>query len=691
MARFRVGIDIGGTFTDLCVLHEELGDFINLKVATTPKDLAKGVMDAMEEFFGSGRSPDEVAFLFHATTVATNALLEQKGANTWLVITEGYTGVYETPELGEIRIGSYDYLSYPKPRLLAPQRRTIQVPERVGSRGEILRPLDENETRRRLERLRNSGAEAVAVCLLFSFMNPTHERRIRELIREVAPGAYVSLSSETLPQIREYPRLATTIANAYVAPVVIRYIDDLERTLTARGVSRRLYIVQSTGGCLTSGALSKIPVQMIESGPAAGVLAAAYIGRLTGQHSVISFDMGGTTAKAGLIKGGVPCTVARFQAGEWLLSVPSLDLVEVGAGGGSLAWIDKSGMLKVGPQSAGADPGPACYSRGGQAPTVTDADLVTGWLNANFFLGGKIRLNYLAAERAIGEQVAKPLGLDLVAAANGIVKIANSQMVEALRLVTVSRGEDPRHYVMVAFGGAGPVHAAQLAQELKIPRVLVPPAPGVASAMGLLVSDLKRDYIQSRLANLEEIEVSEVHSRFEAMEEAARQEMKEEGFSAGEVQCERAVDLRYAIQKYELTVPVAAGTLTEADKSTWRRLFDDQHERYYGTRGTDQRVEILSYRLSAKVALPGPVAREFPWQSENSRDALKGYRRAYFDRWLDCPIYDRARLFTGNRVGGPAIIELVDSTIVVHPGQEAFVDQFGNVIIEVFGAKGGMT
>src|ERR1700757_295698 len=329
MSHLRLGIDIGGTFTDLCALDEERGEFINLKVSTTPRDLTAGVMEALQAFFVNGRSPDDVTFLFHATTIATNVLLEQKGANTWLVITEGYTGVYETPELGEIRTGSYDYLSYPKPRLLVPQRRTIQVAERVGSRGEVVRPLDDAETRRRLAVLKDSEAGSVAVCLLFSFVNPAHELRLRELIREVAPSAHVYLSCETLPQIREYPRLATTAVNAYVAPTVIRYIERLEHALAERGIKRRLYIMQSTGGTLTSGALRKIPVQMIESGPAAGILAAAYIGRLTDHPRVISFDMGGTTAKAGLIEDGEPRVVSRFQAGEWLLGVPSLDLVEI--------------------------------------------------------------------------------------------------------------------------------------------------------------------------------------------------------------------------------------------------------------------------------------------------------------------------------------------------------------------------
>jgi len=683
VARFRVGTDIGGTFTDLCVLDEERGEFVNLKVPTTPKDLTEGVLEALETFFENDHSPDDVTLLFHATTIATNALLEQKGANTWLVITEGYTGVYETPELGEIRVGSYDYLSYPKPRLLVPQRRTIQIPERVDSRGAILRPLDEAETKRRLSRLKGSGAEAVAVCLLFSFMNPAHEEQLRELILEVAPNAYVYLSSETLPQIREYPRLITTVANAYVAPLVVRYIDRLEQALASRGITRRLYIMQSTGGCLTGGALRKIPVQMIESGPAAGVLVAAHIGRLTNHPSVISFDMGGTTAKAGLIEGYEPRTVPRFQTGEWLLSAPSLDLVEVGAGGGSIAWIDASGMLKVGPQSAGADPGPACYLRGGGAPTVTDADLVLGWLNPDYFLGGKIRLDSAAATEAIRSQVAEPLGLDTIAAADGIVKIVNSQMVEALRLVTVSRGEDPRQSVMVAFGGAGPVHAAKLAEELGIPRVIVPPVPGVASAMGLLVADLKRDYVQSRFAELEKLSTGEVQARFEAMEVRARAELEEEGIPSSQVQCERALDLRYSIQKYELAVPVASGAIREADKATWRRLFDERHEAHYGSRATDQLVEVVNYRLTARVALPRPKAREFPLAGDNPGRALKGSRRAYFEKWLDCPLYTRDQLGHGDRLRGPAIIEQVDSTIVIHPGQDASVDRFGNVVIEI--------
>ena len=683
MASYRIGTDIGGTFTDLCVLEEERGEFFNLKVATTPKDFTQGVMEALDNFFQNGRSAEDVSLIFHATTVATNALLEQKGGATWLVITEGYSGVYETPELSEIRAGSYDYLCYPKPRLLVPQRRTIEIPERIGANGEIVREMDEGETRRRLQILKNSGVEAIAVCLLFSFLNPLHEQRLGEIIEEILPAAHVYLSSEVLPQIREYPRLATTVTNAYVAPIVSRYMDRLEQTLAARGIQRRLYVMQSTGGSLTTGVVRKVPVQIIESGPAAGVLAAAHIGKLTENGKVISFDMGGTTAKAGLIEDYQPRTVSRFQAGEWLLGVPSLDLVEIGSGGGSIAWIDETGMLKVGPQSAGADPGPACYLGGGQAPTVTDADLVLGWLNPDFFLGGKMKLNLDAARATIEARIATPLGLDVINAADGIVKIVNSHMVEALRLVSVARGEDPREFALVAFGGCGPVHAAKLAEELKIARVIVPSAPGVASAMGLLVSDLQRDYLRTKLADLESVDISDVQATFAALEKTAREEMAAEKIGEDLIRFERALELRYAIQKYELIIPVLSGRLADHDKRSWRQLFDERHEQHYGTRASDQKVEIVNYRLTARVPLPKPDPRRLPAGGVNAAPALKGHRRAYFDGWHDCPLYARENLGGGNRLTGPAIIEQADSTIVIHPRQTAHVDPFGNVVIEV--------
>jgi N-methylhydantoinase A len=644
MARFRVGTDIGGTFTDLCVLDEEQGEFFNLKVPTTPRDLTQGVMRSLESFFKNGRAPGEVTLLFHATTVATNALLEQKGGETWLVITEGYSGIYETPELSEIRTGSYDYLCYPKPRLLVPRRRTIEIPERIGSDGGVVTALNEAEAKGRLEKLRNSGVESVAVCFLFSFLNPAHEQRLRDLILDVVPSAHVYLSSEVLPQIREYSRLATTVTNAYVAPVVIRYIDGLEQALSARGFHRRLYIMQSTGGSLTTGVVRKIPVQIIESGPAAGVLAAAHIGQLTNHDKVISFDMGGTTAKAGLIEGKEPRIVSRFQAGEWLLGVPSLDLVEIGSGGGSVARIDESGMLKVGPQSAGADPGPACYGHGGNAATVTDADLVLGWLNPDFFLGGRMKLDFEAARQAIQSRVAQPLRLDVVSAADGIVKIVNAQMVEALRLVTVARGEDPREYAMVAFGGCGPIHAAKLAEELRIGKVLIPSAPGVASAMGLLVSDLKRDYVQTRVTELEKASVNEVQAYFEELEKRALEEMAAEEIPGHVIRFERALDLRYAIQKYELTISVAGGNLNPKDKERWRQLFDERHEQHYGTRAADQNVEIVNYRLTARIPLPKPEQKKYPPRGDSPKAALKTFRRAFFDDWVDCPVYDALNL-----------------------------------------------
>ena len=683
MSRYRVGIDIGGTFTDFSVLDEQDGAVFNSKVLSTPADLTLGVMNALDEYFGNGRLPEDVSFLFHATTVATNALLERKGAKTWLVITDGYTGVYETPELGEVRSATYDYLAYPKPPMLVPQRDTIQIPERIDFRGNVLKELDEAEARRRLARLKNSGVESVAVCLIFSFMNPTHEQRVRELIAEVAPEAQVYLSSETLPQIREYPRLATTVVNAYVAPVVNRYIHRLEEALKSRRITRPLYIMQSNGGSLTGGALRSIPVRMIESGPAAGVLGAAHIGRMTQQLRVISFDMGGTTAKAGIVQDGEPRVVPRFQAGDWLISTPSLDLVEIGAGGGSIAWIDRSGLLKVGPQSAGADPGPACYPNGGSLPTVTDADVTLGWLNPEFFVGGKFHLDAKAAARAISTHIAEPLKLETIEAANGIIKIVSSEMVEALRLVTVSRGEDPREYILVAFGGAGPVHAALLAQELNIPRVLVPASPGVHSAMGLLVSDLKRDYVQTHFAELATAEVKEIQDRFEALEAAAQREFESQGIPAAQIVHQRAIDLRYSIQKYELPVPVARGPLAEDAKTAWRKTFDEIHEKHFGSRAEEQKVEIVNFRLTTKVILPKPAVAEAPMGAANADHAIKTRRRPYFDAWRETPIYAREKLVAGNRLDGPAIIEQMDSTTVVHPGQEAHIDRFGNIMIEI--------
>ncbi len=689
MPRYRVGIDIGGTFTDLCVLDEDTGEFMNRKVSTTPRDLAQGVMQAVEGFLAGGRTAGEVTLLFHASTVATNALLEQRGANTWLVITEGYTGVYETPELSEVRMGSYNYLAYPKPRLLAPPRQTIQIRERVDFQGNVLIPLDESQVRSRLQPLAASEVDAVAICFLFSFMNPEHEQRVRDLVREVAPGARVYVSSETLPQIREYPRLVTTVANAYVAPIVVRYIEKLEHALAARGFSHRLYVMLSTGGCLTTGIVKRIPVSMIESGPAAGALAAAYLGRLTGSPRIISFDMGGTTTKAGIIENGEPRIVSRFQAGEWLLGIPSLDLVEIGSGGGSIAWIDRSGMVKVGPQSAGADPGPACYRQGGLQPTVTDADLVLGWLNPDYFLGGEVALSADAAGEAVRTHIAEPLGLDVTAAADGIIQIVNSQMVEALRLVTVSRGEDPREFIMVAFGGAGPVHAAALAAELKVPRLMVPLAPGVFSAMGLLVSDLKRDYVQTHVAGLQSASVSQIQARFEQMEAAALEELRGEDIPGDAITCDRALDLRYSIQKYELSVPVAAGVLSETHKPQWREQFDQRHEQTFGTRAADQLVEIVSYRLTASVRLPKPDVPAHAAGGADPTAALKGRRQAFFGvkGWLDTPVYDRTHLAAGHRFAGPAIVEQPDCTIVLHPGQAAWVDAFKNVIIETGGGQ----
>jgi N-methylhydantoinase A len=384
-----------------------------------------------------------------------------------------------------------------------------------------------------------------------------------------------------------------------------------------------------------------------------------------------------------MIENSQPRVVSRFQAGEWLLGVPSLDLVEIGSGGGSIAWIDPSGMLKVGPRSAGAEPGPACYPNGGGLPTVTDADVLLGWLNPEFFLGGQMPLSVANARRAIETIVAKPLALDPIKAADGIVKIVNSQMVEALRLVTVARGEDPRTFALVAFGGCGPVHAAKLAEELQIARVIVPSAPGVASAMGLLVSDLKRDYLRTRVNQIETVSARQVQAHFDELEATARAELAAENISPNQIIFERSLDLRYAIQKYELAVPIAGGPIAEADRQLWRERFDARHEQQYGTRADDQIVEIVNYRLAARIPLPRPEAKRWPRAGEEPGQAAKGSRRAYFDGWVDCPVYARDRLAHGHRIAGPAIIEQVDSTTVIHPGQNSHVDAFGNIVIEV--------
>ena len=598
----------------------------------------------------------------------------------------------------QVRPSLYD-LQFEKPKPLVPRNLCFGVPERLDAQGQVLTPLDEAAVRRVAKQLRHEEVAAVAVCLLHAYANPDHEKRVGEIIQEVFPGAIISLSSEVAPEFREYFRASTTVINAAIRPVVAGYLERIEKRLREEGLAAELLLMQSSGGVFTFAEASRKPVFMVESGPAAGVIAAAYLGNNLGYGDMIAFDMGGTTAKVGLIRDGEPKVTKNYEVGAaaragvgshrgagYPIRTPVIDLVEIGAGGGSIAWVDPGGILRVGPRSTGADPGPACYGKGGTEPTVTDANLVLGRLSPDLFLGGEIELDVEAARRAIKQQCADPLGMDGVEAAHGIVEIANAAMVNALRLVSIQRGYDPRDFVLMAFGGAGPAHANRLAIETDIPTTIIPMSPGTTSALGLLVTDLKHDYSTTMIERTDRLDIAAAESAYREMEARGRATLERENVRPEQMSFLRRVDVRYVGQSYELTLSLPHNPLSSAEIGRVLEQFHKEHNRAYGFSAPGEPVEFVNLRLTAIGQIMKPRLRELePHRGgADPASALKATRPVYFAEsggYVDCPIYDRYRLAAGHILSGPAIVVELDSTTVIHPGYQAEVDRFGNLIL----------
>jgi N-methylhydantoinase A len=692
MAGWLVGIDTGGTFTDLIAFDAETGERRIAKVTSVPEDPSRAVMDALGELFAGGVKPADVNFLVHGTTVATNAILEAKGVKAGLLITRGFRAVYEAR--GWAQPDPDDLLDpfYEKPPLLVPQSLTEEITERLDSAGKVVTPLAEAEVEAAAERLRDRGVEAIAVCYLFSFVNPVHEERTAEIIERVAPGRRVSLSSRVLPTIREYPRLSTTVIDAYVGPIIAGYLGRLADRLATAGVrTPQVFLMQSNGGLMRITVGARFPNQTLLSGPAAGVVAGLQMARLTGQRNLVGLDMGGTSTDISVIaEGRTEETSAGRIAGQDI-GTPMLAVSTLGAGGGTIAWIGRDGLLKVGPRSAGAVPGPACYGRGGELPTVTDANLLLGALAADNLLGGRMRLDVDRAQAAISRHVGEPLALDPVAAAAGILTIVNTNMAIDLRLAFQRRGEDPRRFALAAFGGAGPLHASQLAKDVGLPTVVVPPYPGIGSAMGLLQTEVRHVYVQSAVGRLSSYPAGAMNRLFADLEARAEADVREEGFRPETVRLTRQLDLRYPHQGYQLGVDCKAGMIADADKPAIKNAFDQAHQRIYGASAPEEDAEIVTFRIIAEIAVPTLAARRIEHGDGTARAAIKGERPLYHldaRAFLRASVYDRARLRAGDRFAGPAVVEQFDSTTVVLAGQSAVVDDFGNLVIGAAGDSG---
>jgi N-methylhydantoinase A len=685
MARYRVAVDTGGTFSDFVYLDEDTGAVSISKIPSTPDDPSRAILQGIGSLSSlrsgaNGATGATVSAFCHGTTVGTNALLEGKGVKTALLVTEGFLGIYEVAEQARPYGPAIFDVMYDKPTPLVPPSLTDEVRERVDFRGNVLVPLDEEVLRARLRRLAAQDVESLAVCLLFSFLHPAHEARVREIARQEMPACNVSLSSEILPQIREYYRLSTTVINAYLQPILARYVDNLDRRLGDAGVTTpQKYIMQSNGGTSTFAQAARTAVATVLSGPAGGVTAGVAASRQLQCPNIITFDMGGTSCDVALIKDGEPIFTSRGKIEGRDIAVPMMDINTVSAGGGTIARVDRFGALEVGPQSAGAVPGPVCYGRGGEAPTITDCNLLLGYLSADNFLDGRMTLDRGKAEAAIG-RVAGPLSLDTTAAAEGIVRIIDVKMEEAIKAISTMRGHDLRDFMLLAFGGAGPLHAARLARALGMAGVIVPLYPGVFSALGLLMSDVKHDYIRSRMTSVAALDPESVEETFAALEAQARDDLRRDGFAANDVRVERALDMRYAGQGYEITVACTAGEV--AALALLRKKFDVEHQRQFGHMAPEEPVEVVSYRVRGVGPVPAVSMPQFAPQGGALVDALRETRPARFDgKTISCPVYQREKLDVGAILHGPAILDQFDCTTVICTGQVARVDAWKNMIV----------
>ncbi len=681
MDDYALAVDVGGTFTDVVLLNLATGEFRLHKTPSTPDDPSRGFIAGVTRILeANGVAFSQVRRIFHGTTIATNAILEGKGTPVGVLVSEGFKYVLE------IGRHSMDRMANPhvwvKPERPVPPERVLEVSGRTAFDGAILSALDEDAVRLATERFRSEGIESIAVSLNHSYANPAHERRIRELVSETMPNAHLSLSSDVLPVFREYERTITTVLNAYVMPRVSGYIENLNTDLRALGMEAPLLIMKSNGGVIGAETAIRQPVYTALSGPAAGVMSAIDVARSTGVDDCISFDMGGTSTDVSLVSRRTPTVTLNGKLGDWPVQLPMLDIATIGAGGGSIAWLTAAGNLNVGPRSAGAAPGPVCYGLGGAEPTVTDANLVLGRID-DTIAGGALTLDVNAARSAIQDKIASPLGLDLHRAAHGILQIVNNNMMGAIRNVSVERGHDPRDFALVAFGGAGPMHAIGVARLLDMTTVIAPPSPGVASAYGLLVADFKNDYARTSVQKAPNYDAAAMERVYRGLEDEAARWLDTESVPADRRSLVRSADLRYAHQGFEVTVDFAGSAVDPAGLDDTIEGFHAEHGRLFGF-SLDQPVEIVTLRVTAFGHLDSVSVASLSRDLGAPSDALVGRRQVYFDDaggFVPCEILDRANLGPGSTVDGPAILENVDSTVVIDPGWQARIDDYGNCIM----------
>ncbi|HAJ33696.1 MAG TPA: hypothetical protein DCK79_10095 [Candidatus Atribacteria bacterium] len=685
---FRVGVDIGGTFTD-CVVIDKKGVIYAFKELSTPKDPSIGLYNVIHkaaEYFGKTLNEflGEVDLFSHGTTVATNTLLTKTGARTGLILTKGFRDTLEMRRAHKENIWDL-YLPIPPP--LVPRYLRLGVRERVNCKGEIIKPLIKEDVKKICEKFKKEKIEAVAICTLFSYLNDKHEKQIREIVQRELPNSFISISSEVLPQIREYERMSTTVANAYVGPKLIVYLSNLEKKLKSDGLSRPFYVTASNGGVMTSITAIRHASATLLSGPAAGAVGAIFFSNILKRDKVILMDMGGTSFDVTLINNGKVILTMEGEIAGYRIAKPMININTIGAGGGSVAWIDKGGMLRVGPKSAGSDPGPVCYDIGGTEPTVTDANLILGYLNREYFLGGEMKVNYLKTYNTIEEKVAKPLGMSIEEAAFGIYKIINQNMADATKVVSVQRGHDPREYSLISAGGACSIHACKIAEEIGAAEVIVPQAASVFCALGMLETDIRLDNVNSYRAFIPGINLDEFNKVINEAEKRALKELFEEGVEKERASLLRFLDIRYVGQHHEVTVEIPNNcNMEEEHLNEIAESFHKAHKRLYTYSTPETPLEIINLRITAVGHVDKTGLQEKQIEEKDPSYAFKNKRKIYFEeytKFIDTPIYDREKLKPGNLIEGPAVIEERITTIIVHPNWNARVDGFNNIIMEV--------
>ena len=683
MKKIWIGIDTGGTFTDLVLCELTTGRYTYHKLPTTTGDPAKAVLDGIAEVIElAGLPREDVEFLVLGTTLATNAVLEGKTARTGMITTTGFRDILE---LARQRRPSYFNLDALKPVPPAPRDCRLEVAGRIAHDGTEVEPLADDEVRHAVDVLRRKKVEAVAVCMLHSYANPAHERRAREIVHEMWPQAYLCASSDVLPEFREYERFATTTVNASLMPIMDRYLERFESGVRELGVKIAPRVMQSNGGAVTPAAVRKVPVNTFFSGPAGGVVGCVGLGAELGMKNLITFDMGGTSTDVCLIRDGEPAKKDQREMAGFPVRTRTIDIHTIGAGGGSLAWVDAGGLMKVGPQSAGAFPGPAAYGRGGTKPTVTDANVVLGRLNPQALLGGRMAMHPERARKAIEDELAPGLGADLVKAAAGVIEIINVNMMGAVRVISVEQGEDPRDFTLVAFGGAGPLHAADIARNMGMRKVLVPPRPGLLSALGLLHADVRGDFSLTKLVTAARESLASINAGFDELGKRGTAWLRGEAGSGARAEYAWVADMRYLGQNYELSLAVKDGELDAKSLARLIARYHERHREFYGYDMPGQPVEVVNLRLAVTVKRRAPTHERHQPVRGSVKDAVIEKRKVWFPEtgFIATPVYDRDRLPVNCRLTGPAVIEQMDTTTVVPPRAKLRSDRLGYLHLEV--------